>query len=432
MPQTPPETDFGRWSPQGASLSIEYGVPVLEEICASAVDGLYRFRHGGVEIGGVLFGQADGGVIWVLAYRPLACEHAFGPRFVLSEGDRARLKELLYAARREPELEGMEPVGWYHSHTRSAIALSPRDLEVYNSYFPQRWQIALVMRPEQLGPARAGFFFREPDGSIQAETSYEELTVHPRRHRLIAPEAEPFPEAGAGGSETLPDEAEADEPEVAGAPPVEPAAAAAALEPEPVLAPVSVGAALPDLPSFVQVQPQRSHKGLWLVLAVIAIGASGFGLERYYRLLAPPEPLSLWVADVGGQLLIEWDRGAKAVREARNATLEIEDGQNHTAIPIDGERLRDGSVDYVRRSDIVDVRLRVEGRDRTTEEYIRFVGQPVQRDAAPGSELLGQRDQLRAEVEKLRAELQQKDAQIRRLRTRRGGQPAPSGPRRSR
>ena len=76
-------TDFNSWTVDGRGPRIEYAVPVLEEICAEAVEGLYRFRHGGVEIGGVLFGEADNGLVRILAYRPLECEHAFGPRFVL-------------------------------------------------------------------------------------------------------------------------------------------------------------------------------------------------------------------------------------------------------------------------------------------------------------------------------------------------------------
>jgi proteasome lid subunit RPN8/RPN11 len=175
-------SELRTWSVEGHAIQIEYAVDVLEEICADAVDGLYRFRHGGVEIGGVLYGEAAGDLIRILAYRPLDCEHAFGPRFVLSDRDRASLKDLLYAPRRQAELRGLEPVGWYHSHTRSGIELSLRDLEIYDSYFPQRWQIALVIRPDQYGPARGGFFFRERDHTVRPDSTYEEFVTMPRRH----------------------------------------------------------------------------------------------------------------------------------------------------------------------------------------------------------------------------------------------------------
>jgi proteasome lid subunit RPN8/RPN11 len=36
--------------------------------------------------------------------------------------------------------------GWYISHTRSEILLSERDLQLFQQYFPELWQIALVHR----------------------------------------------------------------------------------------------------------------------------------------------------------------------------------------------------------------------------------------------------------------------------------------------
>ena len=36
-------------------------------------------------------------------------------------------------------------MGWYHSHTRSEIFLSDADLEIHNRYFPEPWQVALVL-----------------------------------------------------------------------------------------------------------------------------------------------------------------------------------------------------------------------------------------------------------------------------------------------
>ena len=65
-------------------------------------------------------------------------------------------------------------MGWYHSHTRSEIFLSDADLKIHQAYFPESWQVALVMKPHTLQPARIGFFFREADGSVHASASYRE------------------------------------------------------------------------------------------------------------------------------------------------------------------------------------------------------------------------------------------------------------------
>jgi len=404
-------TEFGSWSVEGHAIEIEYAVAALEEVCAHAVDGLFRFRHGGMEVGGVLFGTADGDRIRVLTYRPLECEHAFGPRFVLSERDRAALKELLYAPRRERELRGLEPVGWYHSHTRSGVELSPRDLEIYDSYFPQRWQVALVVRPDHYGPARAGFFFRERSGAVHADYSYEELTSEARRHGLV-------PEPGV----------EAPAPAKPAAPPAPPerqtrrAPAPSAAVPIPSGAPAipereaEVEAEPLEIPSFARAQPWRQKKWAWALLAVALVSAAAFGAVQYYIQSAPQPSLALWVADVGGQLLIEWDRGARPIREASSATLEIQDGSQRVTRTLDREMLREGSIDYQRLADVVDVRLRIKARGRDVEQWIRFIGQPVARGEDPAA--AQQRDELKAEVDALKVQLGAKDEQIRKLRSR--------------
>jgi proteasome lid subunit RPN8/RPN11 len=413
------DDQYGAWSVEGHAMEIEYAVPAIEEVCAHAVDGLFRFRHGGMEVGGVLFGTAAGDRVRIVTYRPLDCEHAYGPRFVLSERDRNAMKELLYAPRREADLRGLEPVGWYHSHTRSGVELSPRDLEIYDSYFPQRWQIAMVVKPDNFGPARLGFFFRERDGSVQADCSYEELSCTPRRHGLLA---EPTAEAASATEAAAP--APAAPPPQPAKPQAQPAAKAAAAPapaPDPAPAPppaVPLRAPLEPLevPSFAREHPGHGRKWAWALLAVALISVAALGAARYYSQTAPPVPLSLWVADVGGQLLIEWDRTAEPIKQAHSATLEILDGDQRIVKTLESDVLREGSIDYQRNAEVVDVRLRVERQGRRTEDMIRFIGQPVERaHTAEEAVVTRERDQLKDEVDSLRLQLQEKDAQIRRL-----------------
>jgi hypothetical protein len=115
---------------------------------------------------------------------PLDCEHAFGPSFTLSPNDHTKLEGLLAEAKRSAV---MDAVGWYHSHTRSEIFFSPADIEVHNRFFPKLWHVALVVRPRTLGPAGAGFFFRETNGSIHGEASYAEFTLQNLPLRAAAP-----------------------------------------------------------------------------------------------------------------------------------------------------------------------------------------------------------------------------------------------------
>ena len=96
-----------------------------------------------------------------------------GPSFTLSAKDQASLADLIAKARRNPPKR--QPVGWYHSHTRSEIFLSETDQDIHKRFFPQPWQVALVLKPHTFEPMRGGFFFREANGSIRGAASYQEF-----------------------------------------------------------------------------------------------------------------------------------------------------------------------------------------------------------------------------------------------------------------
>ena len=53
-----------------------------------------------------------------------------GPGFVLPEKDERRLAQLITGAETDPDLNGLEALGWYHSHIRSRIFLSERDRQI--------------------------------------------------------------------------------------------------------------------------------------------------------------------------------------------------------------------------------------------------------------------------------------------------------------
>jgi proteasome lid subunit RPN8/RPN11 len=164
----PLDSGWDVWQVPGCPFRVVYSRAVMEELRRAASDAFQRLAYGGFEIGGVLFGVADAASVKVLAHRALACEYAFGPSLMLSDDDLRRLEDLLSAPETDSSLCGMQPVGWYQSHTRSGILLSEKDIRVFEQYFPKLRQIALVLRPHETGPVRAGFFFRGSDGSVQA------------------------------------------------------------------------------------------------------------------------------------------------------------------------------------------------------------------------------------------------------------------------
>jgi proteasome lid subunit RPN8/RPN11 len=54
-------------------------------------------------------------------------------------------------------------VGWYHTHPRMGVFLSHYDTWLHNHFFPEPWQVALVMEPHT---AVGGFFIRHVDGVL--------------------------------------------------------------------------------------------------------------------------------------------------------------------------------------------------------------------------------------------------------------------------
>ena len=190
-----PESSLVTWSVPQCPFTIESSARVLDEIRLEIMDAFFSLPRGGAEIGGVLLGRFANGRLSIQGYRPLECEHAFGPSFTLSENDFGRLEELLAAAEAKPG--EAQPVGWYHSHTRSEVFLSEADRAIHERFFSQPWQVALVLKPHTFQPTRAGFFFREPDGEIHVEQSYREILLNPLplAPSAQAPQAAPEPAA---------------------------------------------------------------------------------------------------------------------------------------------------------------------------------------------------------------------------------------------
>jgi proteasome lid subunit RPN8/RPN11 len=65
------------------------------------------------------------------------------------------------------KIEEMYPedviVGWYHTHPRMGVFLSHYDAWLHKHFFPEAWQVALVIEPHsEIG----GFFVRQADGVL--------------------------------------------------------------------------------------------------------------------------------------------------------------------------------------------------------------------------------------------------------------------------
>ena len=110
-----------------------------------------------------------------------------------------------------------------------------------------------------------------------------------------------------------------------------------------------------------------------MLALALAVGMGGALLW----MLRPSQRLALQLRDAEGQLQITWNETARPVRNAQSAAIEITDGNANTWLELDLDQLRRGNVTYVRRSNMVAVRLKIQPRGGApVEEVARFLGPP--------------------------------------------------------
>lgn len=61
------------------------------------------------------------------------------------------------------KFRGKQVVGWYHSHPRMSVFLSPADVYIQNTRFPEPWMVALVLEPA----TNQGAFFGVCNGRLE-------------------------------------------------------------------------------------------------------------------------------------------------------------------------------------------------------------------------------------------------------------------------
>lgn len=292
-----------------------------------AMEALFVIPRGGLEIGGVLFGSFAGDSVIIRAFRPVECEHATGPSFILSGTDEAGLSALLTSA----AADGLAAVGWFRSRTRSGIQLSPADVTLFNTYFPDPQQVAFVLRPEVSGATHGGFFFRAPDGSLQMESSQGEFLVEPSAAvpNMVTPEP-----------------------------------------PAPIVKHPELRLTAADL------APRSYPRVGWLFALCIVLVVALVAAHEYLATPSPVEDrLSLEAYDRNGQIEFAWSRSARAIVRARGAKIEIRDGPSRYSAELDGAQIQRGSFHYVRQTERVDIHLTVRDSDgRKSEEYLCWVG----------------------------------------------------------
>ena len=440
-------TDIETWHPAQSPLAIEYNRTVLDEVRDQAVAGYRRLSRGGVEVGGILYGIREEGKVRILATQPIACEYKSGPTFILSDRDKTRLLDQIAASESDEALQGLSVVGFYLSHPRAAVALTDRDLEIFNEFFPAIWNIALVMKPGDQS-IRGGFFVREARGSLNFAQSYQEFEMAlPRSvegssavrqiadqvssslaaQRGSAPDADANAKGRRGGSRRDITEMPApsmSRPEDLPRPFVSAsgnggfgAAVMPALEAGPQ-AQWSTAVARPRSAILAR-RGDHPRRLKWRWLVVWVLGVVGIiGVSFLYREFTAPAPLGLRVVEKDGDLIVEWNPAARPFLWAANGTLEIRNSDlTKSEIDLNLKELAAGKYQYGGIDGDTSIRLAVTGKmGFRADESTRYLAQVSQERTVSSKPVeIRDRRKLQAEVVRLREELDKSQQRVKEL-----------------
>lgn len=161
--------DFATWTEPETAFQVQYSLPVFHEIDFLVTEGYRRIPHGGIEIGGLLFGSRSAGGARIEAFRPIQCEHALGPSFKLSERDIAGLRDQIARVDHDPELGGFETLGWFIAHTRGPLALTHTETRLFDELLPGPGMLTVLIKPEKFKPTLFAFLVRGRDGEIKID-----------------------------------------------------------------------------------------------------------------------------------------------------------------------------------------------------------------------------------------------------------------------
>jgi len=406
-------TALSAWSTPECPFHIDYSPRAFDDIRLAVVDAFFSLPRGGAEIGGILCGNWDGERLSITDYAALDCEHAFGPSFALSPRDEAQLAALIAAS----SGNSLRPVGWYHSHTRSEILLSDADQEIHRRFFPEPWQVALVLKPHTFHPTRAGIFFRDAGGGLHGEASYGEYELTPLAVKP-APSGAPAKVEPESLQERVPRPISFSQSDPKPAPPI-PAA-----KPKGTGAAPEDPAAAPASPHFPEVAARSSRRRWPTVIAAVLLACCVLGAAAYWKrdlwlphviamaqLSAPapvlPPAVGLNTIDSEGQLQIRWDRNSPLVQRASGGALSIgAGGPSRQEILLDKAHLLSGVFTFARQTEHVDVSLELKQPDgRSSREVTMFVGKLPETTPAEDPAVLAQRDSLAKQVAKMQSDL---------------------------
>lgn len=150
-----------RWNSPYDALELEPVVsvfmtqPAYSRICVHSVSDMYN------EVGGMMVGEwciDENGRQFIIVEHAIPAQHTLQSSVHLTFTQDSLVeihKEI------DTHFKGMKIVGWYHTHPRMGVFLSHYDTWLHEHFFPEPWQVALVIEPHS---AIGGIFIRQQNG----------------------------------------------------------------------------------------------------------------------------------------------------------------------------------------------------------------------------------------------------------------------------
>jgi hypothetical protein len=362
---------FYSWEAPDKNVTIQLSYDLVDRLSIEVMRGFGAVPRRGAEVGGVLLGTAvlsDRLLVQVNDFEPVPCSYRRGPSYLLSQEEQDEFAET--AARYQPIPERMiYAVGFYRSHTREGLGLSPEDLDLFSRHFQNPTDIALLVKPFATRVSMAGLFFRE-NGRIHSEASYLEF---------------PFRRKELGGGSARSDRNRMDmrsieEQEEQQEMPVQLGESTASTG--------SLAVGVTNSPSMERdsnstllAPPKLKRGNVWIPLSFIFLILGvllGFqsALSTKSGATAPTEDpylLDLTAKKEGDTLHVRWSGKAPILKKARRAAITISDGDYNSTVNMDSTDLQAGNLFYRNLTGLVKFRFEVFASDRTSlNETLEF------------------------------------------------------------
>jgi hypothetical protein len=340
------------WKFSGSPIRIHVAISVISKLRQQLNSDTSADPAQKKEIGGLLIGGIRDGRLAITDIEPLS----LGPdqrHFILFDSQRESLRKSI-AARQASASTAI--VGYYRSDVRTGIKLTEEDLVLIREFFRSPLDVFLVIRADNEGKPKAGFFFWDA-GSIFSDASFLEFPLDETLVSLTKrAERQPQP------------------------PPI----------PEPP--------ATTDAPVVRTPKSGALRKALYAIPLILIVVAIVWAVRPYLHLipqLGPQaetantgptpvvySPLSLWASRVDKVVTITWDSKRPAMSGVRVAVLTIKDNNAQRDISLTRNQLEANRFVYISTGDTVEISLEVfaESGKPTVESIMIAAPQPGQTD----------------------------------------------------